>query len=109
MSEWDAKISRVDQPEPGLLAISFRDRGRNETLLLVALPGVAQLDELVPVDVEPRQDVLGADDPIVHRHSLALRHRPEFLVRGVLELLQSPHVGHPPIVGQCRERDVRLP
>lgn len=38
MSAWNAKISRVDQPEPGLLSLSFRDEGQNETLVLVTLP-----------------------------------------------------------------------
>lgn len=39
MSGWHAKIARVDQPEPGLLSLSFRAEGRNEVLLLVTLPG----------------------------------------------------------------------
>ena len=39
MSGWNAKIARVDQPEPGLLSLSFRAGGRNEVLLLVTLPG----------------------------------------------------------------------
>ena len=43
MSLWDAKISRVDQPEPGLLSLSFRSEGRNEVLLLVTLPGALDL------------------------------------------------------------------
>ena len=43
MSPWDARISRVDQPEPGLLSLSFRSEGRNEVLLLVTLPGALDL------------------------------------------------------------------
>ena len=39
MSGWNAKIARVDQPEPGLLSLSFRAEGCNEVLLLVTLPG----------------------------------------------------------------------
>lgn len=51
MSAWDAKISRVDQPEPGLLSFSFRAEGRNEVLLLVMLPGALRLGVL---DERPR-------------------------------------------------------
>jgi predicted ribosome quality control (RQC) complex YloA/Tae2 family protein len=43
VSQWDAKIARVDQPEPGLLSLSFRAEGRNEVLLLVTLPGALDL------------------------------------------------------------------
>ena len=43
MSPWNAKIARVDQPEPGLLSLSFRAEGRNEVLLLVTLPGALRL------------------------------------------------------------------
>ena len=43
MSAWNAKIARVDQPEPGLLSLSFRAEGRNEVLLLVMLPGTLGL------------------------------------------------------------------
>ena len=39
MSPWNAKITRVDQPEPGLLSLSFRADGRNEVLALAMLPG----------------------------------------------------------------------
>jgi predicted ribosome quality control (RQC) complex YloA/Tae2 family protein len=39
VSGWNAKIARVDQPEPGLLSLSFRAEGCNEVLLLVTLPG----------------------------------------------------------------------
>ena len=82
MSEWDAKISRVDQPEPGLLAISFRDRGRNETLLLVALPGVAQLGVVErrprgasasPSLTQLRRHIEGATIDLVERSKRALR------------------------------------
>lgn len=51
MSAWDAKISRVDQPESGLLSFSFRAEGRNEVLLLVMLPGALRLGVL---DERPR-------------------------------------------------------
>jgi predicted ribosome quality control (RQC) complex YloA/Tae2 family protein len=43
VSPWNAKIARVDQPEPGLLSLSFRAEGRNEVLLLVTLPGALRL------------------------------------------------------------------
>ena len=51
MNAWNAKISRVDQPEPGLLSFSFRAEGRNEVLLLVMLPGALRLGVL---DERPR-------------------------------------------------------
>jgi predicted ribosome quality control (RQC) complex YloA/Tae2 family protein len=43
---WDAKIARVDQPEPGLLSLSFRADDRNEVLILVTLPGTLGLGVL---------------------------------------------------------------
>lgn len=43
MNEWHAKISRVDQPEPGLLSLSFRAEGQNEVLILIHLPGALRL------------------------------------------------------------------
>ncbi len=51
MSLWNAKIARVDQPEPGLLSLSFRAGGRNEVLILVTLPGTLGLGV---VDERPR-------------------------------------------------------
>ena len=51
MSTWNAKISRVDQAEPGLLSLSFRAEGRNEALILVTLPGALGLGV---VDERPR-------------------------------------------------------
>ncbi len=51
MSAWNAKIARVDQPEPGLLSLSFRADGRNEVLILVTLPGALGLGV---VDERPR-------------------------------------------------------
>lgn len=33
------KVVRIDQPEPGLWALSLRSAGSNETLILVTLPG----------------------------------------------------------------------
>ena len=43
MNGWDAKVIRVDQPEPGLLCLSLRAERRTETLLLVTLPGTLAL------------------------------------------------------------------
>lgn len=43
MSAWEAKVTRVDQPEPGLLCLTVRAEGRQETLLLVTLPGALAL------------------------------------------------------------------
>jgi predicted ribosome quality control (RQC) complex YloA/Tae2 family protein len=51
VSAWHAKIARVDQPEPGLLSLSFRADGRNEVLILVTLPGALGLGV---VDERPR-------------------------------------------------------
>ncbi len=51
MSAWNAKVARVDQPEPGLLSLSFRADGRNEVLILITLPGALGLGV---VDERPR-------------------------------------------------------
>ena len=51
MNPWNAKIARVDQPEPGLLSLSVRTEGRNEVLVLVTLPGALRLGI---VDERPR-------------------------------------------------------
>lgn len=51
MSPWNAKVTRVDQPEPGLLSLTFRAESRNETLVLVTLPGALDLGVL---DARPR-------------------------------------------------------
>ena len=51
MKPWNAKIARVDQPEPGLLSLSVRAEGRNEVLVLVTLPGALSLGV---VDDRPR-------------------------------------------------------
>lgn len=51
MTGWNAKIARVDQPEPGLLTLSFRSEGRQEVLVLVTLPGALGLGV---VDERPR-------------------------------------------------------
>jgi predicted ribosome quality control (RQC) complex YloA/Tae2 family protein len=51
VSAWNAKIARIDQPEPGLLSFSFRADGRNEVLILVMLPGTLGLGV---VDERPR-------------------------------------------------------
>ena len=48
MSAWSARVTRVDQPEPGLLSLSLRAEGRNQALVLVTLPGalgVGMIDE----------------------------------------------------------------
>ncbi len=51
MSPWNAKIARVDQPEPGLLSLSVRTEGRNEVLVVVTLPGALRLGI---IDERPR-------------------------------------------------------
>ncbi|MGB5268157.1 MAG: NFACT RNA binding domain-containing protein [Polyangiales bacterium] len=51
MNSWNAKIARVDQPEPGLLSLSVRADGQNEVLVLVTLPGALMLGV---VDDRPR-------------------------------------------------------
>ena len=51
MSTWNAKITRADQPEPGLLSLSFRADRRNEVLIIVTLPGTLGLGV---VDERPR-------------------------------------------------------
>lgn len=43
MSRWNAKVARIDQPEPGLLSFSVRTGDRNEVLVLVTLPGALGL------------------------------------------------------------------
>ena len=82
MSGWDAKVTRVDQPEPGLLALSFRDGGRTSTLLLVTLPGTAEIGVVEkrprgasasPSLTKLRRHVEGARIEHVERSSRALR------------------------------------
>ncbi len=51
MNPWNAKIARIDQPEPGLLSLSIRAEGRNEVLVLVTLPGALRLGI---IDERPR-------------------------------------------------------
>jgi len=51
VSAWNAKIERADEPEPGLLSISFRADRRNEVLIVVTLPGTLGLGV---VDERPR-------------------------------------------------------
>ncbi len=65
MSAWDARISRVDQPEPGLLSLSFRTEGRNEALVLVTLPGSLELGVL---DDRPRGSSAGPAVTQLRRH-----------------------------------------
>ncbi len=65
MSAWNARIARVDQPEPGLLSLSFRTEGRNEALVLVTLPGSL---ELGVVDERPRGASAGPAVTQLRRH-----------------------------------------
>lgn len=65
MSAWDAKISRLDQPEPGLLSLSFRAEGRNEALLLITLPGTLRLGV---VSERPRGASAGPEVSQLRRH-----------------------------------------
>jgi predicted ribosome quality control (RQC) complex YloA/Tae2 family protein len=65
VSAWSAKVTRVDQPEPGLLSLSFRVDGRNEALILVALPGVLELGVL---DHRPRGAVATSSITKLRRH-----------------------------------------
>lgn len=70
MSEWNAKITRVDQPQPGLLSLSYRTPGRNEVLILVTLPG-----HLEPgiIDARPRGAVAGPSTTQLRRHLEGMR------------------------------------
>lgn len=43
MSTWDAKVSRIDEPEPGLLSLSFRAGAQHEALVIAILPGTLEL------------------------------------------------------------------
>jgi predicted ribosome quality control (RQC) complex YloA/Tae2 family protein len=43
VSTWNAKITRADQPELGLLSLCFRADRRNEVLTIVTLPGALRL------------------------------------------------------------------
>ena len=65
MSAWNARIARVDQPEPGLLSLSFRTEGRNEALVLVTLPGSLDLGV---VDERPRGASAGPAVTQLRRH-----------------------------------------
>jgi predicted ribosome quality control (RQC) complex YloA/Tae2 family protein len=51
VSAWDAKVNRVDQPEPGLLSFTVHTEGRTETLILSTLPGAL---DLAILEVRPR-------------------------------------------------------
>jgi len=82
VSLWKAKIARVDQPEPGLLSLSFRADGRNDVLILVTLPGTLGLgvvDERLrgatasPAVSQLRRHVEGAWINAVERSQRALR------------------------------------
>lgn len=51
MSSWAARVTRVDQPEPGLLTLTCRASNRDETLAIVTLPGSLEVGLL---DRRPR-------------------------------------------------------
>lgn len=65
MSPWNAKIVRVDQPEPGLLSLSVRSEGRKEVLVLVTLPGALGLGL---IDDRPRGASAGPALTQLRRH-----------------------------------------
>jgi len=65
VSAWNAKIARVDQPEPGLLSLSVRAEGRNEALILVTLPGTVGLGVLAE---RPRGATASAAVSQLRRH-----------------------------------------
>lgn len=65
MSEWNAKITRIDQPEPGLLSISIRHQGSNESLVLATLPGIL---ELGLIDRRPRGTVASPNTTKLRHH-----------------------------------------
>jgi len=65
VSAWNARIARVDQPEPGLLSLSFRTTARNEALVLVTLPGALGL---AVVDERPRGASAGPEVTQLRRH-----------------------------------------
>ena len=82
MSEWAAKIIRIDQPEHGLLSISFRADGRNETMIVVALPGAFDLGvvnrrprgtDASPATTQLRHHLQGATIVGVERSNRAIR------------------------------------
>lgn len=82
MSEWAAKIIRIDQPELGLLSISFRAEGRNETIVVVALPGAFDLGVVnrrprgtyaSPATTQLRHHLEGATIVAVERSNRAVR------------------------------------
>lgn len=65
MSGWTAKITRIDQPEPGLLSLSLRVEGRNTALLLVTLPGALDVGL---VDERPRGATASPTTTKLRRH-----------------------------------------
>jgi len=65
VSAWNAKIARVDQPEPGLLSLSFRADRRNEVLILVTLPGALGLGV---VEERPRGTIASPAVTQLRRH-----------------------------------------
>lgn len=82
MSGWEAKVTRVDQPEHGLLSLSFRGERGNETLIIVALPGALDLGVLdrrprgataTPSTTQLRRHVEGATILGVERSNRAAR------------------------------------
>lgn len=82
MSPWNAKVTRVDQPEPGLLSLSFRAERTNATLIVLALPGALDLGVIerrprgktaTPSTTQLRRHVEGATILGVERSSRAVR------------------------------------
>lgn len=67
---WDAKISRVDQPEPGLLSLSYRTHGRNESLVIVTLPGHLGVGL---VEARPKGSKAGPSTTQLRRHVEGMR------------------------------------
>jgi len=65
VSVWNAKISRLDQPEPGLLSLSIRAEGRNGALIVVTLPGTLALGV---VEERPRGAVASPAVSQLRRH-----------------------------------------
>ncbi len=92
MTSWDAKVTRVDEPEPGLLTLSYHAGGHDETLALVTLPGaldVGLLDQrprgatATPSTTQLRHHVEGARIRRVDRGKRSIR---VLLARGEQEL-----------------------
>ena len=70
MSAWETKVNRVDQPEPGLLALTVYADGRSETLLVSMLPGALDLGI---VERRPKGDRASPAISNLRRHSEGAR------------------------------------